>query len=310
MVDFKNLDGLDKVAILFKTMGNNLALQLFKGMSKEQIQKVRQRMAAINNIPFQVKKEILEEFYFGFVSEKFTPATEETKKPFEFLNNLTDEQVVYLIGTESPRIMALTIAQLSVERQVNVLQALDPTIQPKVVTEIGHLDDIPLEGVVSIANELKEKSAFIPRASEFKRGGGQNLAGILSQMRPKDEKRFLEHLEKEAPDIVQEVKRHYFSFEDLPKLPHDILSDVLKSVEASEIAYALKGQSEEIKELFINSLPQRTQIILEDEMELLEGPQPRRKVEAAQKLIVEKVRELEKEGRFRLEDFMEADFIE
>lgn len=310
MVDFKNLDGLDKVAILFKTLGNNLALQLFKGMSKEQIQKVRQRMAAINNIPFQVKKEILEEFYFGFVSEKFTPATEETKKPFEFLNNLTDEQVVYLIGTESPRIMALTIAQLPVERQVNVLQALDPTIQPKVVTEIGHLDDIPLEGVVSIANELKEKSAFIPRASEFKRGGGQNLAGILSQMRPKDEKRFLEHLEKEAPDIVQEVKRHYFSFEDLPKLPHDILSDVLKSVEASEIAYALKGQSEEIKELFINSLPQRTQIILEDEMELLEGPQPRRKVEAAQKLIVEKVRELEKEGRFRLEDFMEADFIE
>lgn len=310
MVDFKNLDGLDKVAILFKTLGNNLALQLFKGMSKEQIQKVRQRMAAINNIPFQVKKEILEEFYFSFVSEKFTPATEETKKPFEFLNNLTDEQVVYLIGTESPRIMALTIAQLPVERQVNVLQALDPTIQPKVVTEIGHLDDIPLEGVVSIASELKEKSAFIPRASEFKRGGGQNLAGILSQMRPKDEKRFLEHLEKEAPDIVQEVKRHYFSFEDLPKLPHDILSDVLKSVEASEIAYALKGQSEEIKELFINSLPQRTQIILEDEMELLEGPQPRRKVEAAQKLIVEKVRELEKEGRFRLEDFMEADFIE
>lgn len=310
MVDFKNLDGLDKVAILFKTLGNNLALQLFKGMSKEQIQKVRQRMSTMNNIPFTVKKEILEEFYFSFVSEKFTPAKEETKKPFEFLINLTDEQVIYLISTEAPRIMALAIAQLPTERQVKVLQALDPTVQPKVMMEIGQLDEIPLEGVISIANELKEKSAFIPRASEFNRGGGENLAGILSQMRPKDEKRFLEHLEKEAPDIVQEVKRHYFSFDDLPKLPHDVLSDVLKSVEASEVAYALKGQPEEIKELFINSLPQRTQIILEDEMELLEGPQPRRKVEAAQKLIVDKARELEKEGRFRLEDFMEADFIE
>ena len=310
MVDFKNLDGLDKVAILFKTLGNNLALQLFKGMTKDQIRKVRERMSSINNIPFAVKKEILEEFYFGFVSEKFSPPTEETKKPFEFLLNMTDEQVVYLIATETPRIMALAIAQLPVDRQVNVLQALDPTIQPKVMTEIGHLGDIPLEGVVSIANELKEKSAFIPRASEFNRGGGENLAGILSQMRPRDEKRFLEHLEKEAPDVVQEVKRHYFSFEDLPKLPHDILADVLKSVEVSEVAYALKGQPEEVKELFINSLPQRTQIILEDEMELLEGPQPRRKVEAAQKAIVDKARELEKEGRFRLEDFMEADFIE
>jgi flagellar motor switch protein FliG len=279
-------------------------------MNKQQIQKVHQRMSAINNIPFEVKKSVLEEFYFSFITEKFTPAAPETKKPFEFINNLTDEQVVYLIATETPRIMALTIAQLDVQRQVNVLQALDPTIQPRVVTEIGHLQDIPLEGVVSIASDLKEKSAFIPRASEFRRGGGENLAGILSQMRPKDEKRFMEHLQKEAPDIIQEVKRHYFSFEDLPKLPHDVLADVLKSVEASEVAYALKGQSEEIKELFINSLPQRTQIILEDEMELLEGPQPRRKVEAAQKLIVDKVRELEKEGRFKLEDFMEADFIE
>jgi len=80
MVDFKNLDGLDKVAILFKTLGNNLALQLFKGMTKEQIQKVRQRMGTINNIPFAVKKTVLEEFYFSFISEKFTPATEETKK--------------------------------------------------------------------------------------------------------------------------------------------------------------------------------------------------------------------------------------
>ncbi|RKY56943.1 MAG: hypothetical protein DRP89_00475 [Candidatus Neomarinimicrobiota bacterium] len=310
MIDFKNLSGLDKVAILFKTLGANLAVQLFKGMSPAQIQKIRKHMGSINSIPFQVKKAVLEEFYFSFISEKFKPAGEETKKPFEFLQKLTDEQIIYLISTESPRIMALTIAQLEIDRQVKILQNLDPTVQPKVVTEIGHLTDIPLEGVVSIANELKEKSAFLPRASEFSRGGGENLAGILSQMRPRDEKKFLEHLEKEAPDLVEQVKRYYFSFDDMTKLPQDILSDVLKSVEASEVAYALKGKSEEFIDTFVKSLPQRTQIILEDEMQLLEGPQPRRKVEAAQKVIVDKARELEKEGRFKLEDFMEADFIE
>ena len=310
MIDFKNLSGLDKVAILFKTLGANLAVQLFKGMSPAQIQKIRKHIGSVSSIPFQVKKSVLEEFYFSFISEKFKPAGEETKKPFEFLQKLTDEQIVYLISIESPRIMALTIAQLEIDRQVKILQNLDPTVQPKVVTEIGHLTDIPLEGVVSIANELKEKSAFLPRASEFSRGGGENLAGILSQMRPRDEKRFLEHLEKEAPDLIEQVKRYYFSFEDMTKLPQDILSDVLKSVEASEVAYALKGQPEEFIETFVKSLPQRTQIILEDEMQLLEGPQPRRKVETAQKAIVDKARELEKEGRFKLEDFMEADFIE
>ncbi len=310
MAEVKNLTGLDKAAILFKALGPELAMQLFKGLSRMQLQKVREYMTKISNVPFDLKKTVLEEFYFSFVSEKFTPAKEETKKPFEFMINLTDEQITYLIGSETPVIMALAITQLPVERQVNVLQNLDPTVQPRVMTEMGHLKEIPLEGVVTIANNLKEKAAFIPRASEFKRGGGEDLAGILSKMRPKDEKRFMEHLEKEAPELVEQIKRYYFTFDDLPKLPQNLLAEVLKSVEASEVAYALKGQSEEVRQLFIGSLPQRTQIILEDEIKLLEGPQPRRKVEAAQKKILEKVRELEKEGRFNLQDFMDADFVE
>jgi len=38
----------------------------------------------------------------------------------------------------------------------------------------------------------------------------------------------LERLEKEVPDLGEQVKRYYFSFEDMTKLPQDILSDVLK----------------------------------------------------------------------------------
>lgn len=306
----KKLTGLDKAAILFKVLGPDLSVQLFKGLSREQIQKIKAHLPNVTNIPFEVKKAVLEEFYFAFVTEKFTPAQDETKKPFEFLNSLSNEQIAYLISAESYVIMALVIAQLPVERQVAILQLLDPAAQPKVLSEFSRLKEIPLEAVVSIATRLKEKAAFIPRASEFKRGSGENLAEILSKMPIQDEKRFLEHLAQEAPELVAQIKRYYFSFEDLPKLPPNILAEVLKSVEVSDIAYALKGQSEEMKKLFISCLPQRTQIILEDEIKLLEGPQPRRKVEAAQKKIVEKLKELEKEGRFNLQEFMDADYIE
>jgi len=81
-------------------------------------------------------------------------------------------------------------------------------------------------------------------------------------------------------------------------------------VEVSDIAYSLKGQEDDMRERFIECLPQRTQIILEDEINLLEAPQPRRKVESAQKKLVDKAREMEKEGRINLRDFMEADYIE
>ena len=170
MTEYKDLTGLDKAAILFKTLGANLALQMFKGLNKSQLQKIRQHMASSASVPFDVKKAVLEEFYFSFVTEKFTPAGEETNKPFEYLNDLSDNQIISLIAAESPVIMALTVAQLSVDRQIKILQALPPPTQPRVMAEIGHIGDIPLEGVVSIANELKEKASFLPRASEYSRG--------------------------------------------------------------------------------------------------------------------------------------------
>ena len=78
MIDAKNLSGLDKATILFKALGSDLSVQLFKGLSRSQMQKIRENMAKIANIPFDVKKAVLEEFYFSFVSEKFIPAEEET----------------------------------------------------------------------------------------------------------------------------------------------------------------------------------------------------------------------------------------
>jgi len=268
MVDFKELNGLDKAAILFKTLGTKLALQLFKGMDQSKVNKIRHHMKSISTIPFRVKKEVMEEFYFSYISDKLKPADQETKKPFDFLQKLTDEQVIYLIAEERPRIAGLTIAQLDIERQVSVLQGLDPAIQPEVLTEMGDLHDIPLEGVVSIANELKEKSHFLPKKSEFSRGGGKNLANILGKMRPRDEKRFMEHLEKEAPGVAKEIKNYHFTFDDLILLPKDYLSEILKSVESSDVAYSLKGKDDDLIDKFIDCLPQRTQIILEDEMDL------------------------------------------
>ena len=50
--------------------------------------------------------------------------------------------------------------------------------------EIGSLNNIPLEAVVTIAKDLQQKVAFLPAPKEFSRGGGESMAKILSQMDP------------------------------------------------------------------------------------------------------------------------------
>jgi flagellar motor switch protein FliG len=117
-------------------------------------------------------------------------------------------------------------------------------------------------------------------------------------------------LRKEDPKLAKEVKKVHFIFEDVVLLPDPVLRDLLRGIEPADIAMALKGQPQKVKDKFMKNIPERTQIILEDEMKLVEAPQPRRKVEEAQHKIVEKARKMEEEGRFSMSDILESDMIE
>lgn len=102
--DYNKLSGLQKVAILFSVLGESLALNLVKSLDKTEVRKIRAAMRDVENVAFSVKKQVMEEFYFSFVSEKFqgNEESDEPKKPFAFLDDLTDEQIIAMLITESP----------------------------------------------------------------------------------------------------------------------------------------------------------------------------------------------------------------
>ncbi|MBS1271009.1 MAG: Flagellar motor switch protein FliG [Candidatus Marinimicrobia bacterium] len=311
MANGTQLTGTQKAAILFKALGYNLARSLFKDIGEDEVARIQQAMndPKVQRAPFQVKKQVLEEFYFGFIADKVQPEEGE-KRPFRFLSDLNDDQIVYLLQNETARVRAIAVAQLDIERQVSILQRFESDEQADILMEMGKIEDVPYEGVVNIAANLHEKAKLMPSKAEYDSGGAKGLADVLTQMDARTEKQFLHHLEQESPDLAQEIKRYHLMFEDIVKLPDDVIREVLKEVEPSEIAYSLKGQPDETREKFVENMPERAQIILEDEMRLLEGPQPRRKVESAQKKIVAAAKKLEEEGRFSMEDFVDPDYIE
>ena len=73
------LPGLDKAAILFQILGESLALTLFQGISESQILKIRVRSKELKNVPFNLKKTILEEFYFKMMTQKYREVSKSKK---------------------------------------------------------------------------------------------------------------------------------------------------------------------------------------------------------------------------------------
>ena len=308
IMDYNRLAGLDKVAILFSVLGEGLAVKLIKGLGETEVRRIRGRVREMEPVSTTVKKQVVDEFYLAFVSRKLQDTDiADAKRPFEFLENLADEQLVALLEVEEPRIIAMTIAQVPPEQRMVVMNRLVPEVKGRVLMEMGNLSEVPLEAIVNVATQLQQKSHFLPRAVNFSRGGGKSIAAILGQMNPDEEERYLEAISREAPELAREIKKYHLTFDNIFSFPDNLLRDLMNSVELDTIAQAFKGLPQETVDKVINNLPQKKQAMYEP----VEGAVPKRDVDTARKTIVDMARQMEKEGRFNLEDILgAADMVE
>ena len=301
--DYNRLSGLQKVAILFSILGESLALNLIKELDKTELRKIRAAMRGVNSVAFAVKKQVMEEFYFSFVSEKFQEEEEsdEPKKPFAFLSDLTDEQLIALLITETPRVIAITLAQLSSDKRLLVLNRISEEEKGQVLLSIGNLDDVPLEAVVQIASKLQKKARQLPKTVAFSRGGGKDLADLLGEMKAEDEQMFMTNLEQENPELAEAVKKYRITFESIFEIfPDNLLRDLMNAVDLDAIAMALKGIDKSINDKVIDVLPKKKQAMFTP----VEGAAAKREVDDARKVIVSAAKQMERDGAFKLEDLL------
>ena len=280
--DYQMLSGIQKVAVLFSVVGESLAMSLIKGLSKTEVRKIRSTLQSMGVISFSVKKQVMEEFYFGFLSEQFNDEKSENGpiQPFEFLTALNDEQLIALLDKEDPPVIAMILAQLEPDKKMLILNKLEPELKGQVLIELGSLEDIPLEGIIEVGARLKEKSTYLPRTADFSRGGAKEIADMLSGMSSGDQERYMQTLQNENQELYAAVKTFFLTFDDImEKFPSDIIRGLLNEVELDILPIAFKGLGEEKLKELKDMLPGKKQAMYNDDLGA--KPQPKREVDNA-----------------------------
>ena len=310
MNNINNLSGLDKAGLLFQMLGESLALTLFNDMSESDLLKIRIRSKELKNISVSIKKEVLEEFYFKLLSnQNKNPDQDNSEALFEFLNKLNNEQFFYLLANESSRIIALSVDQVSDAKKQDFFSRLDDPMQKnEVIMEIGNLDDIPLEAVVTIANDLKQKVAFLPAPKEFSRGGGESMAKILSQMDADEAQQYLDQIQVDDVELYTAIKQHYLTFEDLLNMPEHLMKDFWMNpdVDPDNLATALRSYDEEVTNTIVAYLPKRKQAMFTP----IDKPISKKDIRIARAQLVSLARTMVDEGQFSMDDVFGQEELE
>ena len=126
-------------------------------------------------------------------------------------------------------------------------------------------------------------------------GGVQSIVDILNNVDRSTEKHIMEALELEDSDLAEEIRRRMFVFEDILTLDNRAIQRFLREVDNSQLAIALKGATEEVKNVIFNNMSKRLSEMIKEDIEFM-GPVRLKDVEEAQQRIVNVIRKLEDSG--------------
>lgn len=215
--------------------------------------------------------------------------------PFGFLQKVDSQNLLTFIMDEHPQTIALIISHLQASQAADIISGLPGDRQLAVVRRIATMGQTNPEIIHEVEKGLEHRMSSVMSQQFENAGGVESVAEILNVTDRATERSLLENLAQEDPDLVEEIRRLMFVFEDIVKFSNKDVQQLLKNVESSQLAMALKGASEELKQKILSNMSIRAADLLREEMEYL-GPVRLSAVEQVQQQIVDVVRRLEDAG--------------
>jgi flagellar motor switch protein FliG len=314
--------GKNKAAVLLVSLGPERAAEIFKHLRDDEIEELSLEMAKLREVSSDTVEAVFAEVaenaaaYSYFTEGGVAYAKDVLERslgndraqeiigrlsaviemrPFEFLRRTPPEQIHAFLRNEAPQTMALVIANLHTTLAAQVLSLLGETDQAEVAMRIARMSETSPDVIKEVESVIRQKLSNVLSQEYASAGGVKSLAEILNNADRPTERNVLENLAQRNQELADEIRSLLFVFEDIVKLDDRSVQMVLKNVDTKDLALALRGVADEVRDRILANMSQRGAEMLLEEMEYM-PPQKRAIVEEAQGRIVGEVRRLEDTG--------------
>jgi flagellar motor switch protein FliG len=290
--------GSRRVAALMLALGQEMATQLFKSLGELEVRQVALGARDLKRAGPGVINESLQQFVESMqqagvdalagdeVLRKVAQAAlgpETVKRTFdaqppsqlpeELLGSVADadaESLAMVLGREQPQTIALVLSSLTPERAAQVMDRLPTTIRPHVVKRMAVVEAVAPEVLREVRLALTSELQSLV-AEGMRRVDGRSAAlEILRRSPAAQQTEILANIEKDDPQLSNDLRSKLFTFEDLTRLSDRDLQSLMKDLDMKHVTVALKGGSPEVKDKFLRNMSSRAAELLEDDLSAME----------------------------------------
>ncbi|HKY82933.1 MAG TPA: flagellar motor switch protein FliG [Sphingobium sp.] len=324
--ELKKYNGLQRAAALMLALGQDHGGPIWEQLSLEEIKELSSAIAQLGRVPAVVVEYLLIQFS-GEVSsmaslhgsyetterllegvlssDRVKEIMDDIRGPsgrtmWDKLSNVSEAVLAGYLKNEYPQTVAVILHKLRSDHAARVLAELPRDLGTDVVLRMLKMDTVQKDVIVQVEQTLK--SEFMSNLSRAqRRDPHETMAELFNALDRSTEEAMLNALDERAPDAAERIRALMFTFEDLANLLPSAIQIIVKNSNKRELALALKGAPEEMKQIFFGAMTERAAKLMRDDMAVM-GPVRARECEEAQASLVRLAKSLGDSGSIMLVD--------
>ncbi len=316
----RELSGDEKAAVLLLSLGPDFGRPILEELDEMEIKILSRTMVRMG----AVTQDMVDSLYAEFVTaisangsvagnsdttqrllasflppDRVDAIMEEIRGPagrnmWEKLSNVQEDILATYLKNEYPQTIAVVLSKIDTEHASKVLGALPEDLAMDVVKRMLSLDPVQKEILEKIEQTLRTE--FMSTLSHSKRRDShEQMAEIFNAFDRQTEARFLTALEELDREGAERIKSLMFTFEDLTRLDMAAIQTLLTRMDKKDLALALKGANEQVKDFFFSNMSARAGKLLKDDMDAM-GPVRLKDVDEAQSRMVSTAKDMAARG--------------
>ena len=325
-VELKKMTGLEKAAALMLALGTEHGAMLWSEFTDDEAKELSVAMAQLGSVPAKAVEYLFIEFATAVSSmaschgsyetterllnsvltpDKVKLIMEEIKGPngrtmWDKLANVPEVVLANYLKNEHPQTVAVILSKLKPEHAARVLMALPSESAVEVVNRTLKMETVAPEVLSNIEATLRTE--FISNLARTQRTDPhESMAEVFNAFDRSTEEKLLTELEARNPESAERIRALMFTFDDLAKMTPTNIQILLRKADKKVLTYALKGATEQTREIFYSNLSERARKMLREDIAAL-GPVRLRDVEDSQQKLVKQAKQLAEEGEIEIAD--------
>ena len=261
-------EGIRRSAVVLNLVDPKVVTFLKSHIPEGDLIKIEMSMLNLEGVEADEEVELLKEFRKDFQNGMLAQTADAKDRDlFNFLNQLSVNQIKHLVNGENEGIKGLVLAQLKPNKAAEILSTSEEMERAKIMIQMGQIQNLTVKTYKEVAERLSQKALGISNMKYVAADGVESIISVMLDLPTRSQGTYVAQIAEMDLDLASRIKQTYILFEELPSVEPKQLLVLLDNIDKETLALSFMKTDNDFVSSTLAVFPDRAREMILSNME-------------------------------------------